>query len=197
MQIRNLPSKEEQEAIPRPFHQQPLKQSTRLLANPTPVPPSSRDIMTIKLTLFSRGHPVTCARIYRLTTSNLPLRPQWLALASSILHPPNKRTLNTTSKSSPHHTVANKHLLASFPANEPHPLRTAQTAYSLLPPREKVNDGPLQPSHSDYPNVSGTEDPIGFVTTGNYVLGHGKGSAIGCVAVSKAVQSRGQESMTR
>ncbi|KAL8889068.1 MAG: hypothetical protein Q9192_006080 [Flavoplaca navasiana] len=165
---------------PCPIHQIPLQQSARLLANPNLICPTSHDIATINLTLLSRGHPITCARIYRLPISFPALRIQWLALACSILHPPNKRNIKTTN------TTAKP---ASHPPDESHSLRTAYTAYSLLHPKEKTNDGPLQPGQPEYPSVPEADDLIGFVTTGNYDLGQGRGSAIGCVALSKVVHS--------
>lgn len=189
--LENPQGAEETQILPRPIHQVPLQQSARLLANPNLVPPTSHDITTVNLTLLSRGHPVTCARIYRLPTSSPNLRSQWLALASSILHPP-KKTQNTTKDAS--NRNSNNKILASLPHNESHPLRTQHTAFSLLHPRERLTDGPLQPGNPAYPCVPDAEDLIGFVTTGNYDLGLGRGGAIGCIALSKIMQAQQQRS---
>ncbi|KAI4262666.1 MAG: hypothetical protein L6R42_002167, partial [Xanthoria sp. 1 TBL-2021] len=97
--LENPQGAEETEVLPRPIHQVPLQQSARLITNPNLIPPTSHDITAVNLTLVSRGHPVTCARIYRLPASFPNLRSQWLALASSILQPP-KRTPKTTKDAS-------------------------------------------------------------------------------------------------
>ncbi|KAI4218672.1 MAG: hypothetical protein L6R36_008822 [Xanthoria steineri] len=180
------------ETLPRPIHQVPLDQAVRLLANPKHIPPTSHDTTTVSLTLLSRGHPVTCARIYRLPTSIPTLRSQWLALAASILYPP-KRTHTTPIDTSNRTSTSDNKILASLPRNESHPLRTQHIAFSLLHPRETATDGPLQPGSPAYPCVPDAEDLIGFVTTGNYDLGLGKGSAIGNIALAKVVPSQQQQ----
>ncbi|KAL8773464.1 MAG: hypothetical protein Q9209_001568 [Squamulea sp. 1 TL-2023] len=187
----NLEGKGGTQNPPLPVHHIPLSQSAGLLSNPNLISPTSHDITTINLTLLSRGHPVTCARIYRLPTSDPHLRSQWLALALSILHPPKKTPTTTTDI----RDILNRNskLVASLPRNESHPLRTQHTAFSLLHSRERQNDGPLQPGNPAYPCVPDAEDLIGFVTTGNYDLGQGKGSAIGCVAIAKVAPSPPQE----
>lgn len=50
-----------------------------------------------------------------------------------------------------------------------------------------------QPGDPAYPSVPDKEDLIGFVTTGNFDLGQGKASAIGCVAVEKVRFSSGKQ----
>ncbi|KAL8808541.1 MAG: hypothetical protein Q9182_000092 [Xanthomendoza sp. 2 TL-2023] len=185
------------ERPPRPAHHLPLPHSTTALSNSTHLPSTLHTITTVNLTLLSRGNPVTCARIYRLPTSDPTLRSQWLSLATSILHPP-KKTLDPKSK--PDHHNRNRKLLASIPHNKSHPLRTQQTAISLLHPQERREDGPIQPGHPAYPCVPDAKDLIGFVTTGNYDLGQGKGRAVGCIAVAKVrvagVGVRLEESVT-
>lgn len=168
--------------LPRPCHHLPLSNSTAFL-NPLDQDTNTPNVTTVHLHLLSRGLPTTCARIYRISTIDLHLRSQWLALASSILHPPKKHAgRNSTNK---------RKTLASLPRNESHPLRTQQTALSLLHPAERASDGPLQPGDPAYPYVPDAEDLIGFVTTGNYDLGQGKGSAIGSIAIAKvAMQSK-------
>ncbi|KAL8685199.1 MAG: hypothetical protein Q9218_007909 [Villophora microphyllina] len=168
---------------PRPCHHIPLPPSANLL-NPSDQEDNLNTITTVHLHLLSRGLPTTCARIYRLPANDPHLRSQWLALASSILHSPRKGPKpNITSK-------PNRKLLASLPRNESHPLRTQQTALTLLHPAEIARDGPLQPGDPTYPCVPDAEDLIGFVTTGSYDLGQGKGSAIGSIAIAKVAQSK-------
>ncbi|KAL8992235.1 MAG: hypothetical protein Q9169_007259 [Polycauliona sp. 2 TL-2023] len=174
------------EILPRPTNQLPLEQSTRLLANPNLIPQNSHDITTVNITLLSRGHPVTCARIYRLPTSSPAHRAQWLSLASSMLHPPSKKAFSTT-KNTINRLKSNND--NNLPPSKSHGLQTKHNLSTLLHPREKVSDGPLQPGQPNYPSVPDAEDLIGFVTTGNYDLGQGRGSAMGCVAVGKVVRS--------
>ncbi len=173
--IDNLKGTEETKDPPLLLNHIPLPQSADLLSNPNLVPPTSHNLITIKLTLLSRGHPVTCARIYRLPTTDPNLRFQWLALASSILHPPKKNTHTVSIK--PKDAIINRSSSTSSNKNE----------FSLLHPKENHDNGPLQPGNPSYPCVPDAEDLIGFVTTGNYDLGQGRGSAIGCIAVAKVV----------
>ncbi|KAL8859851.1 MAG: hypothetical protein Q9178_003684 [Gyalolechia marmorata] len=157
----------------------PLPQSADLLSNPTLVPPTSHNLITIKLTLLSRGHPVTCARIYRLPTTDPTLRSQWLSLASSILHPPKKNTHTASIIKTKEDAIINR---SSSNSN------SKKKQLSLLHPKENHDNGPLQPGNPSYPCVPDAIDLIGFVTTGNYDLGQGRGSAIGCIAVAKVVE---------
>ncbi|KAL8732413.1 MAG: hypothetical protein Q9166_002813 [cf. Caloplaca sp. 2 TL-2023] len=170
---------------PLPVSHIPQPQSASLLTNPNLQSSTCNAITTVNLNLLSRGSPVTCARIYRLSSSDPNLHLQWLNLASSILHPPKK------TKKAIH--PSNSKLVASLPRNQSHPLRTQLTAVSLLHPCERRNDGPIQPGNPAYPCVPDAEDLIGFVTTGNFDLGQGKGSATGCVAIAKVAQKQQQQ----
>ncbi|KAI4249949.1 MAG: hypothetical protein LQ352_005467 [Teloschistes flavicans] len=167
--------------LPRPGHHIPHTKSPSLLNN-LDQDTNNHAVTTIHLHLLSRGLPTTCARIYRIPSLDLHLRSQWLALASSMIHPSKNHAGPNTENS-----TNRRKTLASLPRNESHPLRTQQTALSLLHPAERASDGPLQPGDSTYPCVPDAEDLIGFVTTGNYDLGQGKGSAIGSIAIAKVV----------
>ncbi|KAI4115056.1 MAG: hypothetical protein LQ345_004272 [Seirophora villosa] len=172
--------------LPPPFHHLPLPQSSTILADPALLPQQSQALTTVHITFLSRGNPTTCARIYRLPTHSPQLRAQWLALASSILHPAKKIQRR------PNLNPDRKKILASLPRNESHPLRTQQTASSLVQPLSgtvvAAEAGEiLQPGQPRYPCVPHQQDLIGYVTTGNFNLGQGKASAIGCVAVAKVV----------
>ncbi|KAI4126151.1 MAG: hypothetical protein LQ338_003891 [Usnochroma carphineum] len=165
--------------LPPSIHHIPLPHSTTFLTSPNTLPLDSQALTTIHLTLLSRGNPTTCARIYRLPTTSPRLRAQWLALALSILHPPENQT--------PRRTNPTHFERASVPWNDSHPLRKQQTALSLLaPPFDRTDDG-IQPGHPKYPVVPGRDDLVGFVTTGNFDLGRGRARAVGCVAVAKVV----------
>lgn len=51
----------------------------------------------------------------------------------------------------------------------------------------------IQPGSTDYPSVPDRDDLIGFVTTGNFDLGQGRTSAIGCIALGKVVRQERQQ----
>ncbi|KAL9018450.1 MAG: hypothetical protein Q9185_004227 [Variospora sp. 1 TL-2023] len=176
-------------ALPASLHHAPLPYSSAILADPTALPRDSQALATVLITLLSRGSPTTCARIYCLPTHSPSLRTQWLGLADSMLHPAKKVPRR------PNSNLDRKKFLASLPRNESHHLRTQQTALSLLQAspsasRPIVADAGeiLQPGHPHYPCVPDQHDLIGYVTTGNFDLGQGKASAIGCVAVAKVVR---------
>ena len=136
---------------------------------------SPNTLITISITLIHRGVPTTCARIYRLPTSDLPLRAQWLQQAS----PPPRR------KSRPGSSVPTQPSKSA----PPHELQAFLASSILHPPN--VNQSALlesdiaQAGDPEYPVVPGEEDLIGFITTGNFNLGEGKGTGIGCVVVER------------
>lgn len=182
--------------IPFPF-------SSTTLSSSDPLPFSKKHALTtIHIILISRGSPTTCARIYRLPTTSPQLRFQWLSLANSILHPLPKNRRHTKPSFISTSARTNK-TLAQLPTNESHPLRTQQTALSLLQPKSSSHSGTgtesriIQPGDPTYPSVPEKEDLIGFVTTGNFDLGQGKATGIGCVAIDKVkLQSNKQEKET-
>ncbi|KAL8999318.1 MAG: hypothetical protein Q9188_005911 [Gyalolechia gomerana] len=176
---------------PHSINHLPLPLSSTILSSPSS-PPSNiqHSLTTVHLTLLSRGNPTICARIYRLPTTSPQFRAQWLALANLILHSPPKNQRQP--KSSLNISNRNNKILAQLPKNESHPLRTQQTAISLLRtsshPASAVENHIIQPGDPSYPSVPNKEDLSGFVTTGNFDLGQGKASAIGCIAIGKVVQ---------
>ncbi|KAL8723683.1 MAG: hypothetical protein Q9181_007236 [Wetmoreana brouardii] len=176
---------QETDPPPLPVHHIPLPHS-RILLTSSNLFSNSKDVTTVHLTLLSRGDPTTCARVYRLPTSDPQLRSLWLSLALSILQRPKK----TDRPSRP--SVLDRKVNASPPLNESHPLRTQQTAISLLHSPANERDGPIQPCNPSYPCVPDSEDLIGFVTTGNFDLGQGKASAIGCIAIAKVAHQQQQ-----
>ncbi|KAL8925041.1 MAG: hypothetical protein Q9208_003725 [Pyrenodesmia sp. 3 TL-2023] len=187
------PKQTADQTLPPSLHHIPLPESDLRLNSPASLPRDSQALTTIHITLLSRGSPTTCARLYRLPTTSPELRAQWLALAYSILHPPKKQPRR------PNPNLDRRKILASLPQNESHPLRTQQTALSLLAPPSASGtfgeeDGKIiQPGSTDYPSVPDRDDLIGFVTTGNFDLGQGKASAIGCIALEKVVQQEEQQ----
>jgi len=137
--------------------------STLKLAEPIGVS-STRSLATVKLNMLSRGVVSTCARIYRLPTNNPNLRQKWLNLQPSIL------------KTHATKEARSKLVLKDVP---PH-VRRQHLAASLLqaPPTPRVGE-------DNYPVVPDKEDLMGFVTTGNFNLGEGKGTGIGSLLMKK------------
>ena len=133
---------------------------------PSPSPPQS--LITITLTLLHRGVPTRCARLYRLPTSNTALCAQWLLQAS----PPSKGP--TTPQENPTNPATDKNL---------HPSRQGLPLTS--PPNPRSRHSIPKPGEKDYPLVPDEEDLIGFVTTGNFNLGEGRGFGIGCMVAEK------------
>lgn len=128
-------------------------------------PPQPNTLLPVRINLISRGLPTPCARIYRLPTTSPTLRAAWLAL-----HPSNQPTSRSQrKKAAPPAPKAGEKL--------PSHVRQQRLAASLLePPKVGGNDWPACP---------GEEDLIGFVTSGNYDLGAGKGMGVGCLLVGK------------
>lgn len=164
-------------------------------------------VTTVRITFLSRGVPQPCARIYRipltrcldqvLTTSSaegskadgrvLPsfapretLRQQWLDLIP--------KSTKSKKVKIPHSTSQHKPLRLSTLASPAE--RHRAIAQSLLarpplpyPPVQKMPDHPLVPDE---------EDLIGFVTTGNFNLAQGQGTAVGCLLLSKVTDGSRQ-----
>lgn len=164
----------------------PSSLATSLLkSTPISTPPAqlSTALTTVKVTLISRGTPTSCARIYRLPNQNPALRAQWLALA-----------LPTSSKCAKNKPPPRA---PPLPLSAPPHLRRQQLASSLLSPHplNRIDAQKLIPQAGDsnYPAVPGEEDLIGFVTTGNFNLGEGRGTGIGCIALARVVGQTGRE----
>ncbi|KAL4890734.1 ribonucleases P/MRP protein subunit POP1-domain-containing protein [Aspergillus ambiguus] len=138
---------------PLAIHHLTLAEATHALDKSAPVPPTA--LVTVKISLFSRGTPVPQARIYRLPTSHPELRRKWRALA----HEKPKR--------------ADGAKPATVGDDDPR----QRLAASLLAPEEAATQDhlPLPPA----------EDVIGFVTSGNYNLSEGRGTGIGSILLSK------------
>jgi len=134
-----------------------------------PTPPPPHGVITVKLTLIQRGVPTTCARIYCLPTTNPALAQQWHTLLSTskTKMPHNKRT----------------HPLPPPPNAPAHELRR-HLAESLL--LDEANTT-VQAGDKEYPNCPDEADLIGFVTTGNFNLGEGRGTGVGCVLLEKVM----------
>ncbi|KAB8336980.1 hypothetical protein FH972_021284 [Carpinus fangiana] len=125
-------------------------------------------LVTVKLTLLTRGVPTTCARVYRLPKTDAKLRAEWLSLLS-------------LSKEKARHkaTAVVPPLSRDAPVHE----RRRQLAASLLEP-------PAMPQAGDdgYPDTPDPDELLGFVTGGNFNLGEGRGTAIGSLALQRILE---------
>jgi ribonuclease P/MRP protein subunit POP1 len=159
--------------------------TTTIPAGLTQLPPTTSratsvaatTLLPVRVNLISRGLPTPCARIYRLPTTSPTLRAAWLAL-----HPFNQSTTpSQRKKAAPPPSAAKKN-----DKNLEAHVRQQRLAASLLePPRAGADN---------YPACPGEEDLIGFVTSGNYDLGAGKGMGVGCVVLGKVdLQAEGEE----
>ncbi|CAD6502708.1 BgTH12-05298 [Blumeria graminis f. sp. triticale] len=169
------------------------KNFTTILSNRKLVTPPANKIATVHITLLGRGVATACARIYRLprqTTKNtdislsgtLPatLREQWLSLLPSK----SKSKLTASSKV----RLANRS--ERIPLNVPLSKRVQLLAKSLL--QEPPLPYPCQGENKGVtPLVPDVEDLIGFVTTGEFCLADGGGTAMGSLLVSRALEGAG------
>lgn len=154
---------------PMPANLTQLSPSTALTTTTTSTP---KILLPIRLTLLARGLPLPCARIYRLPNrlTNPKQHTAWLSL-----HPSNQPSTKSQRKAAapPPRANSSKSAEATLPSH----VRRQRLAASLLePPR---------PGEGDYPACPGEEDLIGFVTSGNYDLGAGRGGAVGCLVAGR------------
>lgn len=164
----------------------------------THTPPLATALSTVSISLLSRGCPSVCARIYRLPSSstNPGLRSQWLALAQSSSSS-STSSKHLSKRPSPAAIIAKRNKKNKGLTPQPHHERRSQLAASLLPlttassAHANISLPPLPPPKAGdalYPCCPGEEDLIGFVTTGNFNLGEGKATAVGCVALLRVWQ---------
>jgi ribonuclease P/MRP protein subunit POP1 len=147
-----------------------LHPSTNLALLKKSLPLTDPTLLPVRINLISRGLPTPCARIYRLPTTSPSLRASWLAL-----HPSNQPISASQRKKAapPPSNVKGKGKADKVPSHT----RQRLLAASLLEPTRAGADS--------YPACPGEEDLIGFVTSGNYDLGAGKGMGVGSLLVSK------------
>lgn len=134
----------------------------------------SHALTPIHLSLIHRGTPTTCARIYRLPSTNRPLRKKWLHLLASITNKTN--TSKSTNSVGP---------LSCIPPDAPQHIKRQALARALIA-------GPPTAAEEEYPACPGEGDLIGFVTTGNFDLGKGRGAAVGNVAAARVFGGEGE-----
>jgi ribonuclease P/MRP protein subunit POP1 len=213
--VNDITTDEAKSNLPPPHFQHLLSTTVNsIISNPQlDIPAAS--LATIRITLFSRGVPLACARIYRLpqhpprsdtqdststrtTNEATPksntsqtknttaasissIRDQWLAFVPLT----NSPTPKPTPKPPPP--------LSTLPPGAPRHRALAQTLLQTPPlPYPSTPKTPL----SSHPVVPNEDDLIGFVTTGNFNLAEGKGTAFGSVVVEKVLEglkARGRE----
>ena len=165
------------------------------LPNPSQSLPSTPQhaLATVSVTLLSRGVPTPCARIYRLPTNNPTLRSAWLALSkptptskqSAKKLPRTPQKIQVPHATSPTSIAANRPLLAQAVLNwNKNKNKNMDSSWDL-----PNSADPVQAGDSLYPVVPDEEDLIGFVTAGNFNLGEGRGTGVGCVAWRKVLES--------
>ncbi|KAM3434682.1 hypothetical protein NHJ13734_005912 [Beauveria thailandica] len=161
-------------------------------------------IASVRITIIGRGVVTSCARIYRLpkpsaaapasssvqvpstvphdtcaeSLQRLPynLRAQWLSKLSTEKAPSAKQ------KGSCHHNHHNYHP-TDIQARKRLLAQTLTAPPTLYPPAAANHDS----IDGHHPLVPDAEDLIGFVTSGSYNMAHGKGTAVGAIAVEKVL----------
>jgi ribonuclease P/MRP protein subunit POP1 len=128
-------------------------------------------LVTVGISVVTRGAPQTCARVYRLPSSpSSSLRKQWLSLNP-------KHQLN--GQKGPRNS------LPRLPEGTPSHVVQQRLARSLLETPQANDD--------DYPPCPPEEDLIGFVTTGNFNLSEGRGTAVGNILLSRVLDDARQD----
>ncbi|MCJ1384039.1 hypothetical protein MMC17_007155 [Xylographa soralifera] len=143
-------------------------------------------IAPVSISLFHRGVPTVCARIYRLPSTNPSLLTQWLALASSPGTKSNKKSVITfckPSKNAPLHEQR-----AALAAS----LLGSPSGGHIVPHTASANSERPEAGDPRYPVVPNEEDLVGFITTGNFNLGEGRGTGIGNVLVGRMLDGMGK-----
>ena len=180
-----------------PFNHLTAPEFSDLLSIPSLNVPQGA-LATVRITLFSRGVPQPCARIYRIPSatppstaplhiddimtdapsiaSMFPIRQKWLDLVPST-KPPAKQVRPPKSN--------------QLPKNASVPERVRALAQELLqnPPLPLMKED----KGRDHPELPGKEDLIGFVTTGNFNLAQGSGTGVGSLGVERFIEGMGKE----
>ncbi|KAI9933832.1 hypothetical protein ASPWEDRAFT_48495 [Aspergillus wentii DTO 134E9] len=124
-------------------------------------------LAAVSISLLTRGTPIPRARIYRLPTTNPELREKWLSLVPKNTNGPIQGQKQEQTHLDLSGEDARQRLAASLIA----PTSDTDSTRENLP-------------------LPSEEDLIGFVTTGNYNLSEGKGTGIGSILLSKAIEAK-------
>ena len=148
--------------------QMPLAQATKLLRTQEDQTNSVGPSLTsVKITMMQQGVVHTCARIYRLPTTDEDLRSRWLERSQQTT----KRAQKSQGKQATHRAPDTPHK------------RREYLAAMLLGDLKATNDDRQSP-----PVAPDRADLIGFVTTGNFNLSEGVGTCVGSIALGKAIK---------
>ena len=171
----------------------PLKLGTPLPAKTDALSPICSTLSTVKITLLHRGTPTSCARIYRFPSAEPDhlLRAAWMKVATvsrktkdfrQSIHPHKNGPSGESYLSSNDNA---KNGIGEIPV---HHERRALAA-SLISAAQPFDAETATPTANDptYPSVPGLEDLIGYITTGNFNLGEGRGTGIGSIVLGKIV----------
>jgi len=167
---------------------------TRCISSLTPPTIPTKALLSVRISVVSRGSVTSCARIYRLPSR--PIR----APQSSETEVPATIPPATLSSSSLPYDLRSQWLsqVPSSTANKARPSKASQPrdleslkrqlAVELtakpplsLPPSANESD------MNGHPLVPNADDLIGFVTTGSFSLSEGHGMAIGSIAAEKVL----------
>lgn len=150
------------------------------LATPSVTMPAQPDLgnglANVRVTLLTRGVPSPCARIYRLPTADastdIPnqesLLSRWLSLD------PAQSQAKSSKKGS-----------RGLPAGYVRGASSATTKQALAADLVQAPSNGDHRPESEYPEVPGQGDLVGFVTTGEFCLTEGKGVAMGSILLRK------------
>lgn len=130
-------------------------------------------LITVYLTLSGRGTPTPHSRIYRLPTDPV-LRQKWINLAAT--------STRKSAQQKPKHAAS-----SALPQDE----ARRHLAESL------ISSPSAEESGSEHLEIPTEDDLIGFVTTGNYNLSEGKGTAIGSILQCKVAATEGVKASER
>ncbi|KAL5353273.1 Ribonucleases P/MRP protein subunit pop1 [Pseudogymnoascus australis] len=184
-----------------PVQQIDSKGFEALLADPMLQIPSA-SVATVRVTLFSRGVPQPCSRIYRLpiiSPTPTEMAPNDQATSSTAITTTPPSSTSTT----PADIRASWLTLVPPTTKKPGKPKPTNPRAAKLPPtatpadrsralaQELVQTPPLPypppvPERA-HPLVPGEEDLIGFVTTGNFNLAAGAGTGVGALGVERIV----------
>ncbi|KAL2149817.1 hypothetical protein VTH82DRAFT_7493 [Thermothelomyces myriococcoides] len=183
----------------------PRASFTSLLKSPDSEPPPANSILTVNLTFVARGVANTCARIYRL-----PSRSLRAAEPSEDAEVPATDPLPATSQHPLPRDLRDQWLKKlPQPISKGQPCRSRLTVPPRMPsgvdmetrkrlmaqtildtelpyPRPVTNEADIGGHHPLCPDEA---DLLGFVTTGAFSLSEGKGSAIGSISATRALEA--------
>ncbi|KAI9655523.1 MAG: hypothetical protein M1821_005316 [Bathelium mastoideum] len=128
-------------------------------------------LITVRLSILTRGVTTRCGRIYRLPNNDPTLRQKWLSL------------LPDSQSAEPKVKKNRKDLV---------PIAKTASQADVQKRLERIlfEPMPVIPGSKDYPVVPDKGDLLGFVTSGSFNLREGRGTGIGSLLLSKVMEQR-------